>query len=319
VSDFRISEQQIRALASQESLTDEEVEDIVGAMVGRGLAYDDGAGVIAQTRRGPNPYDAAETWDESTLQLSVDGVVVKNLSLALMGEGGYEFTQTFYGSNTDATCGMLVTPNQDIAGIKGKIAADQADFQNARITRDSDGTVITSIDATGLGPGDTVQFDGVTLNSGTTYRIEITPDSSQTPRFSYVGDSDWNTSWPVGPSQFDIDGPSNNPVGYDTPCVWDDLSTIPATSGTSYVRWDAPEAISEWDVATFEAHEDGGSIDVYVEHDDGTGWTSIGPISPNYDMSEIAASDDVRLRAELSRPSLSENPTVNAAYLSWFV
>jgi len=75
-------------------------------------------------------------------------------------------------------------------------------------------------------------------------------------------------------------------------------------AGNERPEWDEPAAISEWDVVTFVVDEDGATIDAYVEYDDGGGWTAIGAPSPrNYSMSEeIAPSDDVRLRFDLSRP-----------------
>jgi len=425
VSDFQISEARIRELAGQESLTDEEVEDIVGAMAGRGLAYDDDAGVIAQTRRGPNPYDAAETWDEETLQLSLTDAGIKDQTVVLARE--YDYTESSAVENTldvsgnqSYPSGIQFSPDGTRMVIAGNDSPEvnQYDLSTAwdlASATDTGVTLSSAIKGLHFGDSGTMLF-GVNSSDeilswplSTAYDIgsagSSTTYSPSNP--SYIDDVDFNgdgtkmitiggdidgffygyfelsTAWDLSTASY-VDSTSF-PGDYSQPAggeaiptgelitaangeiqTWDwspfsaspDLSLkksepipsemaevrglvygndglelylnengtlyqvnagLQSLNGTTYIRFDEPGAITEWDVATFDAVEDGGTIDVYVEHDDGTGWTAVGPISSNYDMSDISPSDDVRLRAELSRPDTSHDTRLNAAYLSWFV
>ncbi|MFB6099950.1 MAG: twin-arginine translocation signal domain-containing protein, partial [Candidatus Nanohalobium sp.] len=61
----------------------EEVKDIIGNALGRGLSYDDAAGIIEETRTGPNPYEAAQTFTESNLTVNTTNCGVSDGSIAL--------------------------------------------------------------------------------------------------------------------------------------------------------------------------------------------------------------------------------------------
>jgi len=436
VSDFQISEARIRELAEQESLTDEQVEDIVGAMAGRGLVYDDPGGILSETRRGPNPYDAAETWDEETLQLNLQDTMRGGETIVLLARGFQLSTATYSKSfdvsakedrltgltwNGDGTKFYIVGYGDAVHEYEVSTAWDvgtasfsqsldisaQSDWGSDLIWNDTGSklyvfdfdsssvysyacsveydistashvnTLSTSSNAASPRGGawnddgttfyvadfdtravesyscstpydlstathsqdyaveaETGGFEGMAFNDDGTAMYTLVSDSSETniiehslstaydistasysQTVSFTEDGEGTgVAWSKTGSKLYTVGDSNDNV-YQY-----DVDTTKATSGTSYLRWDEPAAISEWDVVTFVVDEDGATIDAYVEYDDGGGWTAIGPISRNYSMSEeIAPSDDVRLRFDLSRPDDSYNPTVNAAYLSWFV
>jgi len=65
--------------------TEEEIEDIMGAMAeaGQGLQYDDEQGLIKQTRMGPNPYDHATSFSESNVTVNPSAAWVRDGSITL--------------------------------------------------------------------------------------------------------------------------------------------------------------------------------------------------------------------------------------------
>ncbi|WP_058365230.1 hypothetical protein [Haloparvum sedimenti] len=87
-----------------------------------------------------------------------------------------------------------------------------------------------------------------------------------------------------------------------------------AKNGSVTIEWPAPPDVYRWDAASFQISEDGETVGVFIEENDGTGWTEIaGPISPG---DQIAAhpNSQVRFRVELSRTDRSNNPALDAIY-----
>jgi len=109
--------------------------------------------------------------------------------------------------------------------------------------------------------------------------------------------------------------------GYDNTLAQQDYevsATGDPLTRTAYVTWPAPPDIYAWDRALFQLVEDGGSIDVYVEANDGSGWTEVaGPITRG-DTIDADPDENVRYRVEFSRPDANSNPTLEAIYrLEW--
>ena len=85
------------------------------------------------------------------------------------------------------------------------------------------------------------------------------------------------------------------------------------TNGDVLVQWDegTPDDIDSWDLATYQRTLDGETVTVDIE--DSTGTVLKSDVSKDTDISDIAASTDVQLRANISRNNTSNNPTLDYA------
>jgi len=85
------------------------------------------------------------------------------------------------------------------------------------------------------------------------------------------------------------------------------------TSGDALVSFDsgAPADIDSYDLATFQRTLDGEAVTVDIE--DGNGNVLFSDISPDFDISTIDTSKNVKLRANLSRADTANNPTLDFA------
>jgi len=300
--------------------TEEEIEDIVGAMAeaGYGLEYDDSAGLIARTRRGPNPFDAAQTFEESELTLTLTTAQIKGGSVAIGFMRGSSVTVSM--SNTETVSkrrGYVVNPNNDFDGFAGQLGSD-VDATEVRIT-DGSGTVLGTSPVDSDGSFEVTASQ--TLISGNRYYVVADAEGA-----SYTSRDDLS-SYPQTSTDFDVvdgvNGSSEEGAEYYNIAELEAISH--ANSGSAVLEWARPTDIYEWDVATFTSSPDGETVDVYVAVDDGSGWTltnNAEPISRNYslaDDSNIDPDDQVRVEAELSREDTSNNPTLDSAYRSWVV
>lgn len=90
-------------------------------------------------------------------------------------------------------------------------------------------------------------------------------------------------------------------------------------NGSVTVEWPTPEDVYRWDAGTYSASSDGETVAVYVEENDGSGWTQIaGPIDRGQTIT-AAPSSQMRYRIELSRSDERNNPTLDAIYRRWVV
>jgi hypothetical protein len=311
-----------------DGLTEEQVEDIVGAMAGYGLEYDDPDGSLRKTRQGPNPYDAAESWAESDLSLTLDHTEVVNGGVEIgskAGSLGTTVTRTAdNGWSTDnGTQGVIVNPNTALYGVKATMSANTSGATHAYLVRHSDGALLAEKTFSDLSGGDTVQLEAP-LEAGTEYRFVFDADGSNWKEGYYN-----SPDFPYSSSDIDVTHTFNDG---NTTISWfssvnDVTAVLPTTaySGSAAVEWPDDRAVAEWDVATFHRAADGGTVDVFVAYNDGSGWTRANggnAISRAYSLADDAAispGDNVRLEFELSRTDGAQSPRVDAAYLSWYV
>ena len=297
----------------KDSLSQEDVEDIVGAMVGYGLEYDDPQGIISKTREGPNPYDAAQTFAESDVTLTLNECEVQNGSIQLGTRPGTSKSWS-EGDNTYSATGMFgmrMTPNVKIARLDIQ-QFPSSDATEARIDRVSDSTTVASKT---ISAGADVSFN-VELQAGTKYEILLGGGGTRVPSTSDIHPSSY--------ASFDIHGTEDNEYPYHH-----QIGAMAAyqynKSDTAVIQWSQPENIYEWDMATFTQTLDGETVDVFVAYSDdgGSTWNRTNggnPISRNYALSEdsnISPSDEVRIEVELSRANTANNPTLDSAYRSW--
>ncbi len=303
--------------------TEEEVEDIVGAMAeaGYGLEYDDAKGLIARTRQGPNPYDAAQTFDESGLTLTQIDTIAANGSVTMGTCGGDELALT----------GTTVQARGGEQGVVWGVYFDAKSTTDSITVHSAEGNAIGECDVKlRVKGGETLDtITGQTIDGGGTYTLQGPVVAGET--YDVVVDVQNSDSVDVIATgtgendELDVNG------GYyasydDTGHVWDDLRPAASPdSGSAYLEWANPTDLYGWDVATYTVTEDGETVDVYVAYNDGSGWTRTNggnPISRNYSLGEdsnISPSDAVRIEAELSREDSSNNPTLDSAYRSWVV
>jgi len=93
---------------------------------------------------------------------------------------------------------------------------------------------------------------------------------------------------------------------------------VGADSGTASVELPTPD-VRSWNLASFQRRQANGNVDVFIEEDDGSGFTEIaGPISRNH---QIQADDgsDVRFRVEISGNTNDGTPALESAYIQYDV
>lgn len=306
----------------KQSLTEEEVEDIVGKMAAYGLEYDDANGLLKRTREGPNPYDVAKTFKESDVTLSAPNSEVKNKSVQLLTDSptGNITSRDPDDSTYSASAwrGLVINPDTDLEGVKVTLSANTGSCNSIRVA-DSNGNKLNeeSISASG---GDSVEILA-DMASGSDYHVQVYTSGGSA---GYDG----NPSFPYSGTDLDLVTGSYGSYSTGSSNAWtfiDVEGLVSTTSESGYVEWPADRVMSDWDTATFTKTLDGATADIFVAYNDGSGWTRTNggnPISRNYslgDDSNISASDNVRIEFELSRPDDTYNPTLDSAFLSWFV
>lgn len=263
----------------------------------------------------PGKLDDGETFTESDLSLSHSNTEAVNERVQL----GIGSSTTANRTNDDGTYngesqsfGLKINPNTALDGVRGKVSQNSSGATKA-ILKDGTGTTIAST-TEDLGTGD--YFDlHASLSSGTTYTLVLdnpggTWDVGAWLNSSYSGDTS---------TDIDITGVKDNGYGM-VPAITEVTGILnPPTSGSCYVRWSSPNDIRSWDRAIFEANADSETADVYIEENDGSGWTEIaGPIATGDDI-PAKTSSSVRYRIDFSRTSVSNNPRLESIYRRYII
>lgn len=153
---------------------------------------------------------------------------------------------------------------------------------------------------------------------GTTYELEIVLDFANNDAEIHINGNRLATyslenaasSW----DYIDIQNDTNT-SGATRSFIFDNWPI--ATSGSAWVEWPSPTNIYRWDAATFQNSTDSETVDVYIEENDGSGWTEIaGPISRGQEITADPA-NECRFRVDISRASTANNPTLDAIYRRW--
>lgn len=161
------------------------------------------------------------------------------------------------------------------------------------------------------------------------------PNTTYSVRFELDKTNQQTTVIINGNNAGTYDFASSNVTGYDTVSIrnrtpnsgatrtvfFDDVSLVGVDgeisdfnkpkSGEATISFDSgsPTNIDSWDLATFQRTLDGETVTVDVVDSNGTVLKS--DISKDTDISDIATSTDVQLRANLSRSDTSNNPTLD--------
>jgi hypothetical protein len=77
--------------------------------------------------------------------------------------------------------------------------------------------------------------------------------------------------------------------------------------------------VSRWETAAFQTDEDGETVEVYVETNDGSGWSDwrSQPIAPGTDLSSIPPDHRIRFRVELTTTDEANVPRVTLLSRQW--
>lgn len=90
-------------------------------------------------------------------------------------------------------------------------------------------------------------------------------------------------------------------------------------SGQTFVEWSQPNDVYRWDAATFQRTLDSETVQVDIQEDDGTGWTTIATdISRGQEITADPTSQ-VRYKVSLSRSNSNNNPTLDAIARRWVI
>lgn len=242
--------------------------------------------------------DVARTFTESDVSLTHDATEVAN------GSVRFPDTPTDCGSGTDAGStngarGLAFTPEGDLLGVR---VSTYTDAVTHVWVEDTDQNLIAETSISG-GSG----VISASLSSGTQYLLK--------------GDAG-GASYTVyeGSSSFPIDGPTvtvDAGLGtYGNPDTAEPVRNFSAvtgliSSGGVTVEWPAPADVYAWDLAQLQRSVDGETVDVFVEADDGSGWTEIaGPIARGAPI-DADADSNVRFRVEIARSNRNNDPTLD--------
>jgi hypothetical protein len=278
-------------------------------------------------RRGfPNPYDAAETFEESevTVRSLNNTLSVGSGSLSLpdgnLVSRGADNSST--GGNLSGSRGYVINPNTDLSEIEVEIGSNSGFLDEVFIV-DTSSNILAN-DTSGINGGESATLT-VSLNSGTDYIVGFfTQGNTRT-----IGENT-SVSYPINGSPLDIKSgtfdkhPDASSDGTGSFASGIEKIGAPAqTDATAAVEWPEPNDIVSWDAATYQRATDGETADVYIAYNDGSGWSRANggnPIPRDYDLSDdadIAASDRTRIEVELSRADTANNPKLKSAYRSW--
>lgn len=90
-------------------------------------------------------------------------------------------------------------------------------------------------------------------------------------------------------------------------------------TGTATVEFQEPEDIFRWDAVSFTETEDGETVQVNIEVDDGTGFVETQSDVSRGEIINAAADDNVRFTVDLSRTDSNNTPTLDSLYRRYIV
>lgn len=239
------------------------------------------------------------TFTESGISLANNGTRADSGSLQL-GPGVAPFpTMNSTGAQT-STQGLRFVPSTSISSLAGSISDQTSGITRVRILQG------TTTVATQTISGNTFSFSGLSLSSGTTYRLLFDNSGSSYTSAWYGGAS----GFPFTCSDFSVTaGEDEN--GNTSTTVWyvvNSLYNAGVTSGDCVVSWNSlPTDLKGWDLATFARTLAGETVTIDVE--DGSGTVLFSDIGQNFNISTIASTTNPQFHVYLSRASTSNNPT----------
>jgi hypothetical protein len=207
-------------------------------------------------------------------------------------------TNTF--GDTSDSYGVKIEPNVSLVGLVATISSNTSGASTVKLT---DSQLNTIQSKPFPGSGNTVNFD-VLLSSGDKYYL-LVDGSGYNPGYL-------NTASYPYPSQY-VDIITGRDANFDNPSAANCISKVEAiATSEATVEFGDPTPVSRWETVTFQSRAGGGSVDVAVEVDDG-GWSFWDYVGSGTDLSSIPPDQNVRLRAEFTAGSVSDDPRLTFA------
>lgn len=259
--------------------------------------YDAGSGLAWHSVTGEETTEEVSTFSESNVSLTHNGTRVANeaIEIAATQSVGKWFGS---GMSQSGQTGIVFNPNQDFSEVTAEVG-NLTDGLSGIYLEDSGGTQLASATNGPYADGDTVTFS-VSLSAGSDYRI-YGDGSDYTMGYEFV-------NFPVSGTPADVvdnigqGGDEWPTIGY--------LRFPGPDNGDTIVSLDAPSVtVRDWDLVTYSLTQDGGSIVVDVEDQNGN--LLFPDIGMNFDISTLDPSLNPRFRIYLSKPDDTSNPTVD--------
>ncbi len=213
--------------------------------------------------------------------------------------------------------GLVIESKVDLRAI-GVTVSENTSGESTVYLTDLARNVLTSEPSPGAGNSTTLYYP---MSAGTEYRV-VVDNGGDEYSLGRRGGID-NTDFPFRAIDVDIvGGTTPSATQFTVAYAISEVETFPwgtKESATATVEWDEPSSISQWESATFQHGAAGGTVEVFVEVDDGNGWEDWQPesIAPGTNLSAISPDANVRFRLELSRFASGDNPYATLLTRQW--
>jgi len=264
--------------------------------------------------------EEASTFTESDVTVNnsktkISGGSVKLSDVSAGGAGSSVSRANDDGSDTESSKnGLEVQVNTDLFSITVTKSTNTQNGITAFLLEQTSGVEGNVIAQETFSNGTATLQPNGGLTSGESYLVAVGNEGA-----SYTLGDTTGQSYPVTSTDIDITGGAFaiNFGGFITGTDAFGIKTIdttlatPTASGDTLISFDsgAPTDIDSYDLATFQRTLDNETVTIDVEDSNGNVLKS--DISKNTDISDIATSTDVQLRANFSRNDTSNNPTVD--------
>jgi hypothetical protein len=149
-------------------------------------------------------------------------------------------------------------------------------------------------------------FEDVTLQSGEEYIIELRAD------YGYLGETAFSdTTGEYAEILSSTANGSNTSEFGDYPYITGLGTLLPALSDAATISFEQPSDVESWELVSFQASSNGGSVTVNVL--DGDGNVLFANIDRNTNVSTVSPETNLQLQAELERSDGSANPRLEYA------
>lgn len=260
----------------------------------------------------PGRMDVAEIFDGS----DGESVSVSNAAVAQgnVVDGGHIALGLSTGASTSVNLnstnsnsfrrGVTFNPNNDLRGIYATVGTHPSPTEVVSVHRRSDDALMGESRTTPASGEQVGIYCPAGLSAGTEYYVHVRTDgieyntSASTP---FTGtDLDVTGGW---------DGSKLSGYAYTFTSV---TGAYQVDTGSATISWPMPDDLAGWDIVPHAPTPEGGTVELYAEDSNGNELT--GPLRDPGDISSLSRSTNVQIRVDLSRPSASEDPRLEAVY-----
>lgn len=206
--------------------------------------------------------------------------------------------------------GIGFNPNKEMTSIQFTVSSNTSNAPDFELWDSSYNTLDSGVSGSA---GNTLTLSA-SMSSGNKYYLVGSTTNSETygwydsPNYPYT-----NTVLDITTGYYDDDNSTRGAGDTSTEAylVNDLVPDYKASSGNALIYWGSPDDIESWDLATFQRTLDNESVTVDIE--DSNGNVLYSDIGKDFDISSVSSSKSIRIRANLSRNSFSNNPTLDYA------